>query len=169
MFCEPSNIVVKVRVCWSVVGVSWDRKKCVLLSHKVARTNPELLGCFFCWFISAWRLHHTSIYPSGQSAMPRTSKAKSARAKHANFASAFKKVRGEVLNGSRGSARSSAKVAKQSSLALATRRHLAAAGAGASSDEVDSDDSADESYSDQDASKLVNGTVVTAEERYAST
>ena len=97
--------------------------------------------------------------------MPRTSKAKSARAKHANFASAFKKVKGEVLNGSRGSARSSAKVAKQSSLALATRRRLAAAGAGASSDEVDSDDSADESYSDQDVSKLVNGTVVTAEER----
>ena len=82
-----------------------------------------------------------------------------------HFASAFKKVKGEVLNGSRGSARSSAKVAKQSSLALATRRRLAAAGAGASSDEVDSDDSADESYSDQDVSKLVNGTVVTAEER----
>ena len=129
----------------------------------------QTLSCLAVFFLLVHQClaltSHINIYPSGQSAMPRTSKAKSAWAKNANFASAFKKVKGEVLNGSRESARSSAKVAKQSSLAQATRRRLAAAGAGASSDEVDSDDSADESYSDQDASKLVNGTVVTAEER----
>jgi hypothetical protein len=63
-FFEPSNIAIKVSVCWSVVGVSWVREKCVLLSQKIVRTNPELLGFFSVG-------SYTSIinnYPSGSSA-----------------------------------------------------------------------------------------------------
>ena len=95
--------------------------------------------------------------------MPRKSKAKSAGKNNAHFASEFKRVKGEVPNGSRESSRSSAKVAKQSSLAQETRRRLAAADS--SSDEADNDDLVDDAYLDQDESKLVDGAVVTAEER----